>query len=127
MVTDADVDDMVLRAERLAVVDFWAPWCSSCLAIAPVVQEIRETYAGRVLFAKMNVDGNPRTKAAVAIQSIPTVVVFAQGREVSRVIGSDCVSASISRPPRAWRERCPRSRRIAPIEPAVVAFYRQTV
>ena len=89
MVTDADFNDTVLRAERLVVVDFWAPWCRPCLALAPVVQELTAMYAGRVLFAKMNVDGNPRTKAALAIRSIPTVVVFVQGREVSRVIGSD--------------------------------------
>jgi thioredoxin 1 len=87
-VTDAAFDAEVLTSSEPVLVDFWAPWCGPCRMVAPVVEEIGQRYAGRVKVVKMNVDDNERTAAAYNIRSIPTLLIFHEGRVVDGVIGA---------------------------------------
>lgn len=86
-VDDAGFDALV-REHDLLVVDCWAPWCGPCRIVGPVVDELAREMAGRVAFAKLNVDHNPRVSNAFAIQSIPTLLVFKRGRLVDRIVGA---------------------------------------
>ncbi len=86
-VTDSNFNAVVLQSEAPAIVDFWAPWCRPCLMMAPVFEELAGEYAGRVTFAKMNVDENGQVPSNYGIQSIPTLIVFKNGQEAGRIIG----------------------------------------
>ncbi len=86
-VTDSNFNEAVLQGETPAIVDFWAPWCRPCLMMAPVFEELAGEYAGRVTFAKMNVDDNGQVPMNYGIQSIPTLILFKNGQEAGRVIG----------------------------------------
>jgi len=69
------------------LVDAWAAWCGPCRMIAPVIDELAGELAGRLRVAKLNVDENPATAARFGLQSIPTLLVFKDGREVNRIVG----------------------------------------
>jgi thioredoxin 1 len=86
-VTDATFDVEVLGAVLPVLLDVWAPWCVPCRGMEPVVEEIASTLAGRVRVARLNLDDSPETAARLSIQGVPTLVVFENGREVSRMIG----------------------------------------
>jgi len=86
-VADSDFDQMVLQAETPVLVDFWAPWCAPCRMVAPVVEELAEEYEGRVNFAKLDVDQNPKTASKYGIMSIPTLLIFKKGKPVSHIVG----------------------------------------
>ncbi len=86
-VTDASFDKEVLVPGLPVLVDFWAPWCGPCRMVAPVVDELAEEYEGRVKFVKVNTDDNIRTAAAYGIRSIPTLLVFKDGRPVDQIVG----------------------------------------
>ncbi len=86
-VTDASFDEEVLVPGLPILVDFWAPWCGPCRMVAPVVDELAEEYEGRVKFVKVNTDDNIRTAAAYGIRSIPTLLVFRDGRPVDQIVG----------------------------------------
>jgi thioredoxin 2 len=70
------------------LVDAWAAWCGPCRAIAPIVDELATELAGRVRVAKLNVDENPLTSQRFALRSIPTLLLFKEGREVDRIVGA---------------------------------------
>lgn len=79
----------LLRESALPVlVDFWAPWCGPCRAVAPEMAKVAERHAGKVLVVKVNTDVDPRVGAEHRIQSIPTMAVFQGGREVARTMGA---------------------------------------
>ena len=86
-VTDATFASDVERSTRPVLVDAWAPWCWPCQMIAPVVEEIALEMADRLRVGKLNVDDNPSTAARFAITSLPTLLLFARGREVDRIVG----------------------------------------
>ena len=86
-VTDLDFDEQVSRYP-LVVVDFWAEWCAPCRAIAPIIKQLAHDYAGKVVFMKLNVDENPRTAARFGIMSIPTLMIFKEGKPVDAIIGA---------------------------------------
>ena len=86
-VTDDTFDEMVLRSEKPVLVDFWAPWCAPCRMVAPVVEELSGEYQGRVSFAKVNVDENPKASSRYGIRSIPTLLLFQDGKPMHQMVG----------------------------------------
>jgi thioredoxin 1 len=87
VVTDASFEADVVKSAQPVLVDFWAAWCGPCRAMSPVVDQIAEQYAGRVVVAKVNVDENPQTPGRLGIMGIPTMIIFAAGEEADRVVG----------------------------------------
>jgi len=86
-IDDSDFDQVVLQAKVPVLVDLWAPWCAPCRMVAPVVEELASEYEGRVSFAKLNVDQNPRTASRYGIMSIPTLLIFKDGKPISNIVG----------------------------------------
>lgn len=78
----------VIRESDVVLVDFWAPWCGPCRALAPTVAEIAEEYAGRVTVAKCNVDDCEEVAFTNGIRSIPTLIYFKNGEAVQRSVGA---------------------------------------
>jgi thioredoxin 1 len=87
-VTDSTFEREVLQSTQPVLVDFWAVWCGPCRAVAPVVEEIAGDYEGKLKVMKLDVDDNPRTAAAYGVQSIPTLLVFKDGKPAERIIGA---------------------------------------
>jgi thioredoxin 1 len=88
VVTDADFEEKVLRADKPVVVDFWAPWCAPCRVIAPILDKLATEYEGRLTIAKVNTDEEIQHASALGIQGIPTLIIFKNGQEVGRLVGS---------------------------------------
>ena len=86
-VTDATFAAEVERSPLPIVVDVWAAWCGPCRIIAPVIDDLAASMAGRVRFAKLNLDDNPVTASRFGVRSIPTLLVFKDGHEVDRIVG----------------------------------------
>jgi thioredoxin 1 len=87
-VTDSSFEQDVLQSERPVLLDFWAEWCGPCKAIAPLLEEIAGEYAGKVTIAKMNVDENPKTPMRFNVRSIPTLILFKNGKAEGQKIGA---------------------------------------
>ena len=77
----------VLESKPPVLVDFWAQWCAPCLAAAPVLEELAKEYAGKISFAKVNVDGNSSVAAKYGIAAIPTMLIFKDGQPVQQIVG----------------------------------------
>ena len=86
--TDVAFDQDVLKSDTPVLVDFWAPWCGPCKAMAPTVDAIAAEYAGKVKVGKMNTDDNPGTAMRYGIRGIPTLLLFKDGKVVDQRVGA---------------------------------------
>ena len=87
-VTDETFPTAVERHDGVVLVDFWAEWCAPCRIIAPVVRDLAAEYAGRATMASLDVDANPRTMTRYDVRSLPTLLLFRDGRVVDRIVGA---------------------------------------
>jgi thioredoxin 1 len=87
-ISDQTFDQEVINAATPVLIDFWAPWCGPCKAIAPVVEEVAGTYAGRLKVVKMNVDDNPQTPSRYGVRGIPNLILFKSGKVAEQIVGA---------------------------------------
>lgn len=86
--TDALFDEIVNNSGEPVLVDFWAPWCGPCRAIAPVVAELATEYEGSLKVSKCNVDESPKTPSKYGIRAIPTLIIFKEGNVSEQITGA---------------------------------------
>jgi thioredoxin 1 len=86
--SDAEFENQVLKSDVPVLVDFWASWCAPCKAIAPVVDDLAETFDGQVKICKLNVDENPSTPGQYGVRGIPTLILFKGGEVIDQVVGA---------------------------------------
>jgi len=86
-VSDSDFEEKVVKSSTPVLVDFWASWCGPCKMAEPVLEELSEAYKGKVGIAKLNVDENQATTQKFGVMSIPTTILFKEGKELGRQVG----------------------------------------
>ncbi len=87
VLTQENFEEEVLKSEKPVLVDLWAPWCYPCLALAPTVSEIAEEFEGKIKVGKLNIGEAPGITARYKIMSIPTLIIFKDGKDVFRFVG----------------------------------------
>lgn len=85
--TDANFDEQVLKSDKSVMVDFWATWCGPCVMAGPVVDELANEYKDKYVIGKLDVDANQETAGKYGVMSIPTVILFREGKEIARKVG----------------------------------------
>ena len=87
-VTDTNFENEVVNSDLPVLIDFWAPWCAPCRAIAPVVDELAREYTGKLKVVKMNVDENPLTPSRYGVRSIPNLLILRGGQVKDQIVGA---------------------------------------
>ena len=87
-VGDSSFEAEVLKSSLPVLVDFWAPWCGPCKAIAPVVAELAKEYAGRLKVVKVNVDDHPQSPSQYGVRGIPNLILFKDGKVRDQIVGA---------------------------------------
>jgi thioredoxin 1 len=95
--TDGNFDELVLKADKPVIVDFWAEWCGPCRMVGPIVEEVGAEYDGKVLVAKVDVDINPGITAKFGIRNIPTILFFKNGVVANKQVGAVPKSTIVSK------------------------------
>jgi len=96
-ITDANFDELVLKSEKLVLVDFWAEWCGPCRMITPIVEELSEEYDGKAVIGKVDVDNNPDICSKYGIRNIPTILFFKNGEIADKQVGAAPKNALVSK------------------------------
>jgi thioredoxin 1 len=86
-VTDATFNEIVLKSANPVLVDFWATWCRPCQMVAPILEEMTQEYTGKLTIAKLDVDQNQVTAQKYRVMSIPTMIIFKEGKPVANIVG----------------------------------------
>ncbi len=87
-VTDANFEEIVLKADKPVIVDFWAIWCGPCRMVGPIIDEMSNEYEGKAIMVKMDVDSNPGIPGQFGIRNIPTMLFFKDGKQVDKQVGA---------------------------------------
>ena len=95
-VTDASFKSDVIESDKTVVVDFWATWCGPCKMVAPVLDEIAGEHADKITVAKLDIDANPGTARDYQVMSIPTMILFKDGKPVKQIVGARPKAALLS-------------------------------
>jgi thioredoxin 1 len=86
--TDANFEEIIAKADKPVVVDFWAEWCGPCRIVGPMINEIAEEFNDKAIVGKLNVDNNPEVSARYGIRNIPTVLFFKSGKVADKQVGA---------------------------------------
>jgi thioredoxin 1 len=87
-VSDSSFENEVVNSDLPVLIDFWAPWCAPCRAVAPMVDELAREYEGKLKVVKMNVDDNPLTPSRFGVRSIPNLMIFKNGQVKEQIVGA---------------------------------------
>jgi thioredoxin 1 len=96
-ISDKDFEQKVIKSTVPVLLDFWAPWCVPCRTVAPIVEKLSKKYDGQLKFYKINIDENPRTPARYQVMSIPSLMLFKNGKAVDTVVGAVPERSLVSR------------------------------
>ena len=87
-ITDENFDEEVIKSDKPVLIDFWATWCGPCKMIAPIVEELVDEYEGKAKIGKLDVDNNQQTAIKFGVRSIPTILIFKDGKLKDTIIGA---------------------------------------